>query len=762
MTMLLTYHRTIKSIFVFLLLASLTACGGSGSSNNSSSSSVSSGGYLVTTFAGTTAMGSTDGIGEAARFAYPTGLISDGTYLFVADDNNGTIRKIVIATGAVSTLAGTAGVSGSRDGTGTAAQFSVPAGITNVGDSLYVTDLFNHTIRKIVIATGVVTTFAGTAGSTGSADGTGVSARFYEPQGITNDGTNLYVVDSYNSTIRKIVIATGVVTTIAGWPGKSGNLDRTGAAARFSTPYGIIRVDANLFVTQGSGTIRKVAIANGAVTTIAGAVFLSGNIDGSGVAARFGAPFGITSDGTNLFVSDRHNNNIRQIVIASGAVTTIAGSANTYGSNDGRGTAALFHLPSGITTDGTNLFVADSYNNTIRKIELVPASSLSSSVLASTSSTNSSALASSSSSTLTSSSSSSSSVLASSSSSSSLSLLGGALQGNALNPTTVTTFAGAIAGTSGNTDGTGTAARFSSPCCITTDGTSLFVTDRTNHTIRKIVIATGVVTTLAGTSGVFGSNDGTGTAAKFSYPRGITTDGTNLFVADTLNHAIRKIVIATGAVTTLAGTAGVTGDSDGTGAAAQFDYPRGITTDGTNLFVTDSINNTIRKIVVATGVVTTIAGTAGASGINDGTNTAARFNNPSGITTDGTNLFVGDASNYTIRQIVIASGVVTTLAGTAGVNSSTDGTGTNAAFAAPVGITTDGINLFVADSDNQTIRKVVIATGVVTTLTGQANTFGNTDGTLVNARFHNPYGITTDGTSLFVTDSDNNSIRKIE
>lgn len=288
------------------------------------------------------------------------------------------------------------------------------------------------------------------------------------------------------------------------------------------------------------------------------------------------------------------------------------------------------------------------------------------------------------------------------------------------------------------------------------------MTDRTNHTIRKIVITTGVVTTLAGTSGVFGSNDGTGTAAKFSYPRGITTDGTNLFVADTLNHAIRKIVIATGVVTTLAGTAGVTGDSDGTGTAAQFDYPRGITSDGTNLFVTDSINNTIRKIVISTGVVTTLAGTAGASGISDGTGAAARFNNPSGITTDGTNVFVGDASNYTIRQIVIATGVVTTLAGTAGVNSSTDGTGTNAAFAAPHGITTDGTNLFVADSDNHIIRKVVIATGVVTTLTGQANTFGNADGTLVNARFHEPYGITTDGTSLFVTDTSNNSIRKIE
>ena len=133
---------------------------------------------------------------------------------------------------------------------------------------------------------------------------------------------------------------------------------------------------------------------------------------------------------------------------------------------------------------------------------------------------------------------------------------------------------------------------------------------------------TGRTSTLARTASTFvsgGFTDGTGAAARFFWPEGITTDGMNLYVCDTYNNTIRKIVIATGAVTTLAGTAGggpfdsmgSIGAADGLGAAASFNMPEGITTDGTNLYVTDSGNDTIRKIVIATGAVTTLAGTVG-------------------------------------------------------------------------------------------------------------------------------------------------------
>jgi len=233
-------------------------------------------------------------------------------------------------------------------------------------------------------------------------------------------------------------------------------------------------------------------------------------------------------------------------------------------------------------------------------------------------------------------------------------LQGGSIQGKALDLTAaVTTFAGS-AGTSGNADGFGTDAEFYQPYGVTTDGNDLYVTDRRNNTIRRIDIATGEVTTLAGDASVaypYGSDDGTGSAALFYEPRGITTDGTNLYVADSMNHTIRKIVISTKEVTTYAGTAGVTGSADGIGTAASFRRPVGITSDGTNLFVADYENFLIRKIVIATREVTTLAGTALATGTTDGTGADARFNQPSGVTTDGLSLFVVDRINHTIRNI---------------------------------------------------------------------------------------------------------------
>ena len=210
----------------------------------------------------------------------------------------------------------------------------------------------------------------------------------------------------------------------------------------------------------------------------------------------------------------------------------------------------------------------------------------------------------------------------------------------------VTTLAG-TAGSSGSADGTGTAATFNQPYDGTVDNGNLYVTDFGNHLIRKIVISSGVVTTLAGT-GSSGSADGTGTAASFYSPGGITSDGTNLFVVDVGNHLIRKIVISSGVVTTIAGT-GSAGNADGTGTAASFNAP-GITNDGTNLFVADRPNTPTRKVVISTGVVTTFAGT-GSAGSADGTGTAASFNYPQSITHDGTSLFVMDLSNHTIRKI---------------------------------------------------------------------------------------------------------------
>jgi glucose/arabinose dehydrogenase len=183
---------------------------------------------------------------------------------------------------------------------------------------------------------------------------------------------------------------------------------------------------------------------------------------------------------------------------------------------------------------------------------------------------------------------------------------------------------------------------------------NLYVTDRQNHTIRKITPA-GVVTTLAGTAGSYGSADGTGADARFYYPYGVAVDGDgNVYVADTINHTIRKITPA-GVVTTLAGTAGAVGSTDGTGADARFNEPYGVAVDGDgNVYVTDRYNHTIRKITPA-GVVTTWAGAEGESGFVDGIGRAAFFDYPSGVAVDGDgNVYVADNSNHAIRKVTPA------------------------------------------------------------------------------------------------------------
>src|SRR5947209_203745 len=204
--------------------------------------------YTFTTLAGQASIGSADGTGGVARFYVPSGVATDSSgNVYVADLLNSTIRKITPA-GVVTTLAGLAGVTGSADGTGGAARFYRPTGVaTDSSGNVYVADQYNHTIRKITPA-GVVTTLAGLAGSYGSADGTGSAARFNGPNGVATDSSgNVYVADTYNNTIRKITPA-GVVTTLAGLAVSVGSADGTGSAARFNDPSGV--------ATDSSGNVR--------------------------------------------------------------------------------------------------------------------------------------------------------------------------------------------------------------------------------------------------------------------------------------------------------------------------------------------------------------------------------------------------------------------------------------------------------------------------------------------------------------------------
>ena len=654
--------------------------------------------YTFTTLAGDAGYGSTDGTGSGGRFLNPSGVATDSAgNTYVADATNQTIRKVTPA-GAVTTLAGLAGSQGSADGTGSAARFANPASVAVDGTgNVYVADYSNHTIRKVTAA-GAVTTLAGLAGVSGSTDATGSAARFANPTGVAVDGAgNVYVADQSNNTLRKVTAA-GEVTTLAGLAGVDGSTDGTGSAARFYSPAGVaVDSSGTLYVADTyNNTIRQVTPA-GVVTTLAGLAGGLGSTDGTGGDALFFYPESVAVDASgNVYVADAYNNTIRKVTPA-GVVTTLAGLAESPGSADGTGSAARFNNPTGVAVDSTgNLRVADQANNTVRYVTAAGV---------------------------------------------------------------VTTLAG-VAGM-GSADGTGSAARFYNPGGVTADSAgNLYVADANNNTIRKITPA-GVVTTLAGLAGTSGSDDATGGDARFNDPSGVAVDNTgNVYVADFANHTIRKITAA-GEVATLAGLAGTAGSDNGTGGAARFNYPAAVAVDSAgNVYVADMGNHTIRKVTPA-GVVTTLAGLAGAHGTTDATGAAARFNQPQGLAVDSAGtLYVADTSNSTIRKVT-AAGVVTTLAGRAGSSGSADRTGGLARFNSPTGVAVDSTgNVYVADYNNSTLRQVTPAGGV-TTIAGLRFSPGNADGTGTAAKFNYPLGIALDSAgNAYVADTFNNTIRK--
>ncbi len=628
--------------------------------------------------------GNLDGTGSAARFDEPYGVAvntSTGN-IYMSDSINEVIRMITPA-GVVTTFAGIPGVAGSADGGPGQASFHGPSGVAvnSANGNVYVADATNSTIRMIT-ADGTVSTLAGTAGVYGSTDSASGTPSFNSPCGVACDPAtgNVYVADSNNDTIRMITPA-GVVTTVAGTPDQPGNLNGQGSAARFCIPMGVAFDPAtgNLYVADMYNNAIRMLTPPSAQSP----GWTVSSLPWPAQGRPYTFPQGVAVDGSgNLYVADTFNG-VVDLVTNPGThpvASTLAGTADRFGSADGPALSASFIFPTGLAADANdNIYVAPEGDDTLRLIT---------------------------------------------------------------QPTpTMTAMVSTVAGARsypGSAGGTGTGARFSGPEGLAADGQgNVYVADTGNSVICMIAPGGGV-TTLAGSAGNYGFQDGPGSAASFSNPSSVALDSAgDVYVADTWNNAIRLITPG-GTVSTLAGSSAMTGSQDGPVLSATFNGPEGVAVDPAgNVYVADTGNATIRMI--QNGQVSTIAGAPGSG-------TQGLFDAPAAIAVDpsGT-LYVADPGNDTISRITPPNAAtsawnVATLAGTAGSPGSADGAGAAAGFNNPTALAVDANgNLYVADQGNHTVR-LVSPSGVVSTMLGVAGSAGTVPGP-VPALLYSPSGI---------------------
>jgi sugar lactone lactonase YvrE len=550
---------------------------------------------------------------------------------------------------------------------------------------------------------GSIALLAGALGGAGSLDGPGSDARFLMPSGLAVDPSgNLYVADTGNRTIRKISPA-GLVSTLAGMASQEGWADGLGAAARFTSPNAVA-VDAAGNVYVADGGVRKITSA-GHVSTLAPMPLVASQ-------QGFAASIAVDSRGT-VYVIQTWAIPLVQItpagLVSTPAQPPCAQSEQTSVAVDSADTLYI------ASPDGICKVAPSGLVTTVVGPPFAFWAGLSVDAA-------------------------------------------GSLYAAAWNDTIgKVTAAGAVsilagsADQNGFVDGAASAARFFLPLGTAVDAAgNVYVADADNDAVRKITSA-GVVSTLAGAAPQQGYVDGPGAVARFLATAAVAADlSGNVYVADA--DKVRKIT-PDGTVSTLAG------------ASAGFQALAGIATDSAgNVYVSDRLTNVISRISPA-GAVTSLAGSPSNIGPfdADGKGAAARFNTPHGIATDAAgNVYVADMFNEEIRKIT-PDGTVSTLAGMTGQALFKDGVGSLAAFNTPTAVVADSLgNVYVADSQNNAIRKVT-PNGTVSTLAGGGPTApGSADGTGTVARFNRPSGlaIDTQGT-LYVADYGNNTIRRI-
>jgi len=301
---------------------------------------------------------------------------------------------------------------------------------------------------------------------------------------------------------------------------------------------------------------------------------------------------------------------------------------------------------------------------------------------------------------------------------------------------------------------------------VAVNASGIYVADGNRNRVVRIAAATGAMTTVAGSgSSIPGGDLGPATAAGFSYPISIALDRSgNLFIVDYGNHRIRRVDAETGIITTVAGTAGFTSFGDyGPATKAGLEGPIGVAVDsGGNIFIADNKNQRIRKVDAVTNIITPVAGNGSASYSGDnGPAMEAGLNIPSGIAVDAAgNLYIQDTGNHRIRKVAAGSGVITTVVGGA---SGDNGPATAAVLNAIAGIAVDGMsNVYVSDATANRVAKIAAGTHVITTVAGGVRGFSGDGGPAAGAGL-NPRGVAVDSAdNVYIADSSDQRTRKVD
>ena len=626
--------------------------------------------------------------------------------------------------------AGPAGFSGDGVPGGAANAFlNCPAGIAvDSSGNVYISDYYNYVVRKVDTSS-TITTIAGIGGTRGYSgdNGPATSAELNYPYGIALDTSgNLYIADSYNCVVRKVILSTGIISTYAG-TGSScsyGGDNGPATSAHLNYPGGVATDGSgNLYIADTNDfRIRYVAKSTLIISTIAGSgTYGFAGDGGPAIVAEISYVYegvAVNAAGTTVTIADYSNQRIRQFAVAgnpnTGTINTVAGTGTVgFCGDSGAASSACFYDPEGVAvTASGGVYVADRYNDRIRffTVSGIPNTGIINTVVGNGSTTFP---------TLTS---------------------GVPPQGVVLNY----------------------------PWAVYEDpSANVFVSDTTNCLVRELVQATDLVNFFAGTGTCGDLGDGgPATAAELNKTYGLARDSSgNIYISDAVNQIIR-MVTPSGTISTFAGTpgrCGFTGDG-GLATSAELCYPYGVTVDSqNNVYIADYSNNRIRK--VSGGTITTFAGNGVAGYLGDGDPaTDAEIRLPEGVSTDAAgNVYIADYGNCRIREVSAATGIISTVAGDGFCGFTGDGPAIQNELNSPNGVRSDANgNLFIADTNNQRIRWVDLS-GKMTTIAG-TGTAGYTGdgGVATSAELYYPSGVALDASgNILVADQYNFRVRKI-